>query len=121
MNKLNKILIFTGLLFLVVLTGCSSEASVTKINPQQYDELSAQEDIIVIDVHVPEQEHLPNTDYVISYLDSKALQQVIPDKDTKVIIYCRSGSMSAQAAQDLVDAGYTNVYDLQGGRNAYIK
>ena len=38
----------------------------------------------------------------------------IPDKDMLVIVYCRGGVRSAQAAGTLVDMGYTNVRDLGG-------
>ena len=37
------------------------------------------------------------------------------DKDTVIIVYCASGTRSMQAAQTLVDLGYTNVYNLDGG------
>ena len=37
------------------------------------------------------------------------------DKDTVIILYCASGTRSAQAAKTLVDLGYTNIYSLDGG------
>lgn len=37
----------------------------------------------------------------------------VPD-DKPVVLYCRSGNRSAQAANILVGAGYTGVYDLGG-------
>ena len=38
----------------------------------------------------------------------------IPQKDTKIFIYCRSGNRSAEAAKKLVSMGYTNVFDIGG-------
>ena len=38
----------------------------------------------------------------------------LPDKNARILIYCRSGRRSAQAARDLVNIGYTNVYDFGG-------
>lgn len=37
------------------------------------------------------------------------------DKDTVIILYCASGMRSTEAAKTLVDLGYTNVYNLDGG------
>jgi rhodanese-related sulfurtransferase len=38
----------------------------------------------------------------------------IPQKDTKIYVYCRSGNRSAEAAKKLVSMGYTNVFDIGG-------
>ncbi|MDD3242923.1 MAG: rhodanese-like domain-containing protein [Eubacteriales bacterium] len=38
----------------------------------------------------------------------------LPDQTATIVVYCRSGRRSAAAAQALVEAGYTNVYDLGG-------
>ena len=35
------------------------------------------------------------------------------------MLYCRSGSMSAIAARDMISAGYTNIYNLDGGFRAW--
>lgn len=39
---------------------------------------------------------------------------VIPDRDTLLLIYCRSGRRSRQAAERLAALGYTRVYDMGG-------
>ena len=36
-------------------------------------------------------------------------------KETVIIVYCASGMRSAKAAETLIDLGYTNVYNLDGG------
>jgi len=38
----------------------------------------------------------------------------LPDKDALILIYCRSGRRSANAANELLGMGYTNVYDFGG-------
>lgn len=35
-------------------------------------------------------------------------------KDSKILVYCRSGNRSATAAKILISMGYTNVYDFGG-------
>jgi len=41
-------------------------------------------------------------------------EEVLVDKNAKILIYCRSGNRSATAAKDLIKLGYTNVYDFGG-------
>jgi len=38
----------------------------------------------------------------------------LPDKNVLILVYCRSGRRSANAANELVAMGYTNVYDFGG-------
>mgnify|MGYP000892615739 CR=1 FL=1 len=38
----------------------------------------------------------------------------LPDLDAEILVYCRSGNRSAQAAKKLAALGYTNVYDFGG-------
>lgn len=73
----------------------------------------------LVNVHIPYQGELPNTDLFIPFDEISAHQDELPAQDAPIVLYCRSGSMSTQAAQALVDAGYTNVYELDGGFNAW--
>lgn len=41
-------------------------------------------------------------------------KQLLPDKDTVILVYCRSGRRSALAAQSLSELGYSKVYDFGG-------
>lgn len=38
----------------------------------------------------------------------------------KVVLYCRSGNISKQTAKDLVDMGYTNVFELENSLNEWL-
>ena len=40
--------------------------------------------------------------------------EVIPEKDSVVLVYCRSGNRSKTASAKLVELGYTNVYEFGG-------
>lgn len=74
----------------------------------------------LVDVHIPEQAHINGTDAVIAYDQiTEHLDELPSDKDETIVLYCRSGSMSQQAAQTLTDQGYTNVIHVEGGINAY--
>jgi rhodanese-related sulfurtransferase len=77
-------------------------------------------DFTLIDVHTPEQQHIPETDYFISYKDIDKIEAVLESKDQKVVLYCRSGSMSKIAGAELLKRGYTNVLDLDKGMNEWL-
>ena len=69
---------------------------------------------VIIDVRTSEEynrEHIPNA--VNIPLDQ--IDTIGYDKETKIIVYCQSGMRSREAVQKLVDMGYTNLYDLDGG------
>lgn len=41
-------------------------------------------------------------------------EEILPDKEAVILVYCRSGRRSAQSAKELNQMGYTNVYDFGG-------
>jgi rhodanese-related sulfurtransferase len=43
------------------------------------------------------------------------------DKDATYALYCRSGVRSGTAKQTMLDAGFTHVVDLSGGRDAWTR
>ncbi len=62
--------------------------------------------------HIPGAIVLPHTE-----VREKA-EELLPDKDQKILVYCRSGNRSKQASQVLVELGYTNVIEF-GGINSW--
>ncbi len=47
-------------------------------------------------------------------IDENTAAEVIPEKDSTVLIYCRSGNRSKTASSTLADLGYTNIYEFDG-------
>jgi rhodanese-related sulfurtransferase len=76
-------------------------------------------DFILVNVHTPYEGEIDHTDLFIVYNEIEQNQDQLPDKDAKIVVYCRSGGMSKIAAETLVKLGYTHVYDLDGGMNAW--
>ncbi len=75
---------------------------------------------VLVNVHVPYAGEIPGTDLFIPYDRVAALADKLPAaKDTPLVVYCRSGAMSRVATEALARLGYTRVYDLQGGMNAW--
>ena len=73
----------------------------------------------LVNVHVPNQGSLPKTDLSIPFDRIKSSLDKLPGKDAPIVVYCRSGGMSVQVAATLAAAGYTRIYDLKGGFNAW--
>ena len=88
-----------------------------QISPQEAKErMDAKKDVIMLDVrtqeeydsgHIKNAVCLPNED-IISEPD------ILPDKDQEILVYCRSGNRSKQAAQKLADMGYENIIEFGG-------
>ena len=73
----------------------------------------------LVNVHVPDEGSLPSTDLSIAYDKITDNLDKLPGKDASIVLYCRSGGMSTQAAAALAAAGYTKLYELDGGFNAW--
>jgi rhodanese-related sulfurtransferase len=48
------------------------------------------------------------------------IEDVIPDKSAKLVLYCGGGFRSALAADNIQRMGYTNVLSLDGGWRAIL-
>ena len=79
----------------------------------------ASKNFILVNVHVPDQGNLPNTDLSIPFDQVAGNLDKLPGKDAPIVLYCRSGGMSRQAAVALAAAGYTKLYELDGGMDAW--
>jgi rhodanese-related sulfurtransferase len=79
--------------------------------------MNSNDEYIIVDVrtfeeysegHIPGAINIPNE----SIVDKQP--ELLPDKDALILIYCRSGNRSKQAAQKLLDMGYTNLVEFGG-------
>ena len=73
-----------------------------------------EESAIVIDVRTIEEYNTGHIDGSIN-IPVENIPSVDYDKDKTIIVYCASGMRSAKAADELINLGYTNVYNLDGG------
>ena len=63
--------------------------------------------------HIPGAVLLP-----VGTIDEESAAAVIPEKDSTVLVYCRSGNRSKTAAAKLAELGYTGIYEF-GGINTW--
>lgn len=103
----------------LMLVGCSSDTGVTAslINPTHYVEQfeSSSTSHLLLDVRTPEEydEGFIAGSVNIPLQELASRLSEIP-QDMPIVVYCRSGNRSAQAAAILIENGYHEVYDLGG-------
>ena len=88
----------------------------TDVTVAELQTMLADKDFVFVNVHIPFEGNIPNTDLSIPYDQiDQHLDELPADKDAKIVLYCRSDRMSNIAAKTLVGLGYTNVWNLEGG------
>jgi len=92
------------------------------ITATELNQVMKKEDIVLIDVHTPEQQHIKGTDLVIPYNEIEKYEVKLPkDKNSAIYLYCQGGPMGEAAAKSLYELGYRNLYNLEGGAKAWRK
>jgi rhodanese-related sulfurtransferase len=110
--------IIAGLLLLVGVAGNRTDA----VTAQQLTQMMQRKNVTLINVHTPYDGELARTDSFIPYDQIAGDSTNLPkDKNTPIILYCRSGNMSSQALEKVRKLGYTNVKHLSGGMDAWKK
>lgn len=119
------ILLLSSVLAVGTAAGCTLEEqanSYTDISAAEAKQLiDGNPDVIIIDVSPSYAAgHLPGA--VNHYVGDGSLDAEIPtlDENATYLVYCHAESASRQGAQKLVDAGFTNVYRLEGEYQAWI-
>jgi phage shock protein E len=117
-KKIKKILPFVLAMLLLASAACTKSLSFKKISPKAALELlKGEKKAVLIDVRTDEEYRIiriPGSILIPDYEIKDKIADVVPDKDTPIILYCRTGRRSANAAKILVEMGYTMVFDLGG-------
>ncbi|MDP2950111.1 MAG: rhodanese-like domain-containing protein [Chloroflexota bacterium] len=98
----------------------TEDGSYINVTPEELRSMLDSKDFPLVNVHIPYEGEIEGTDLFIPYNQiAGRLDELPPEKDAKIVVYCRSGRMSAVAAETLVSHGYTNVWNLDGGMIAW--
>ncbi len=110
------------LLFALMLAGCAGAGNRTN----SYRQISMDEAVammeqengyIILDVRTPAEfaeKHIPNAINIPNETIGTDEISALPDKDQLIMVYCRSGRRSKEAAEKLVKLGYTDVVEFGG-------
>jgi rhodanese-related sulfurtransferase len=117
---MRRILVFLFSVFaltvfsVVVIAGSSYE----QIDQETAKQMMEKDDgHILVDVRHQEEYdegHIPGAILIPNETITSEKPDELPDLDQIILIYCRSGRRSKEAAQKLADMGYTNIYEFGG-------
>lgn len=102
----------------LLLAGCSSSSGAVDLGVSEFATKVAEAGIITLDVRTPGEymggfiQGAQNIDFQSGNFENEIASL---DKNATYAVYCRSGNRSGQAAKVMHDAGFHNVYNLNGG------
>lgn len=108
------------LLSLLLLTGCGEDSAdgYQQISQEEAKAMMDTQVVIILDVREQDEYdsgHIPGAVLLpVGTIDETTAAEVIPEKDSTVLVYCRSGNRSKTASAALAELGYTNIYEFSG-------
>lgn len=94
------------------------KAMYEQITPEEAKSImDSSEDVVILDAREQneyDEGHIANA-ILLPYteIEDKA-EELLPDKEAVILVYCRSGRRSKIAAESLAELGYTNVKEFGG-------
>ena len=95
----------------------AAKAGYTKITAEEGKKMLDAGGVTLVDVRTAEEfaaGHIEGAINVANESIGTEMPEALPDKDATILVYCRSGRRSADAAAKLTAIGYTHVYDMGG-------
>lgn len=105
----------------------STSAGVAATSPRLLDPaafasyIAEDPEVPLVNVHIPYEGHIEGTDAFVPFEEIGSWADLPEDRSAPIVVYCRSGRMSAIAADTLTEMGYTDIVDLDGGMNAWTE
>ena len=113
---MKKLIAVVSSMFLLV--GCSSSVATVDLSVTEFSTKVAEAGVITLDVRTPGEfmsgfiKGAKNIDFQSGNFENEIASL---DKNATYAVYCRSGNRSGQAVKVMHDAGFHNVYNLNGG------
>ena len=114
------IAVSVALMLIPLLIGCNdnNKRSYEQITPAEAKALmDSEEGYIILDVRTPEEfaeRHIEGAILIPDYEIGEKAESILTDKDQLILVYCRSGRRSKNAASELAKLGYTNIKEFGG-------
>ncbi len=121
MTDMKKTLLSILILLMIAgMTGCRNTEQITykQISQEEAAEMMAKDDgHVIVDVRLMDEYiegHIPGAICIPNENIDQEKPEKLPDTDQIILVYCRSGNRSKQAAEKLAAMGYRNVYEFGG-------
>ena len=114
--------ISVAVLLSLMIVACAPD--VPSVTPNQAADLLAESKAVIIDVREIEEwdeQHIKGAMFIPLTQIKKHIGSLAKYKDSTVIVQCRSGRRSSLAAGTLISAGFSKIYNLEGGILAWNK
>ena len=128
--RVKTVVVIVGVVVVLGLAGCAAANVASSASPAGYRQVTQQEaqqmmdsetGYAIVDVRTQKEfasGHVPGAICVPNESIGTDQPSELPDLDQLIMVYCRSGNRSKQAAAKLADMGYTNVVEF-GGINTW--
>jgi molybdopterin/thiamine biosynthesis adenylyltransferase/rhodanese-related sulfurtransferase len=100
----------------------AAKGRIAEVTTEEADELRNEPGVLFLDVREPDefaQGAVPGSLHIPRGRLESMVEPRVPDRDTKVVVYCESGARSAFAAETLNQLGYPNAVSMSGGFNRW--
>lgn len=118
-----NLIVLTLFSVVILFSNCQGQSGAERLPPENFEKkLSTVSEKIILDVRTEDEfskGHLADAVQIDYYKSDFKNQLTKLDKNKPVFVYCAAGIRSNSAAKILTDLGFKQVYDLQGGFNAW--
>ena len=110
--------VFALIASVLLLAGCSSSTGAIDLGVSEFSTKVAEAGVITLDVRTPiefGEGHIKGARLIDFQSGNFENEIAALDKNATYAVYCRSGNRSGQAVKVMQDAGFTNVFNMNGG------